>query len=178
MPSDSVRHVYDGRIVHLRIERVALPNGQSVELEVIRHHGASAVAAVHADGQVVLIRQYRHAAGGYIWELPAGILHDASEAPAACAARELREETGLSAREWRPLGSIMTTPGFTDERIHLFLARGLEQGDHTRDHDEVIEEVRTVPLADALTMIRRGEIVDGKTIAGLYLAADAIREAA
>ena len=178
MPSDSVRHVYDGRIVHLRIERVALPNGQSVELEVIRHQGASAVAAVHADGQVVLIRQYRHAAGGYIWELPAGILHDASEAPAACAARELREETGLSAREWRPLGSIMTTPGFTDERIHLFLARGLEQGDHTRDHDEVIAEVRMVPLADALAMIRRGEIVDGKTIAGLYLAADAIREAA
>jgi ADP-ribose pyrophosphatase len=165
MSSESVRNVYDGRIVHLRIERVALPNGETVELELIRHRGASAVAAVHADGRVVLIRQYRYAAGGYIWELPAGILIDANE-------------PGLSAREWRPLGSIMTTPGFTDERIHLFLARGLEEGSHSRDHDEVIAEVRTVPLADALAMIRRGEIVDGKTIAGLYLAADAIREAA
>jgi ADP-ribose pyrophosphatase len=178
MSSESVRHVYDGRIVHLRIERVALPNGQTVELELIRHQGASAVAAVDADEHVTLIRQYRYAAGGYIWELPAGILSDPDETPVACAERELREETGLTAREWRPLGSILTTPGFTDERIHLFLARGLEQGDHARDHDEVIEEVRTLPLADALAMIRRGEIVDGKTIAGLYLAADAIREAA
>ena len=178
MSSESVRHVYDGRIVHLRIERVALPNGQAVELELIRHKGASAVAAVDADERVTLIRQYRYAAGGYIWELPAGILSDDDETPVACAERELREETGLSAREWRPLGSMLTTPGFTDERIHLFLARGLEQGDHARDHDEVIAEVRTIPLADALAMIRGGEIVDGKTIAGLYLAADAIREAA
>lgn len=178
MSPESVRHIYDGRIVKLRVERVALPNGEHVELELIRHRGASAVAAVDADGRVVLIRQYRYAAGGYIWELPAGILNDANEAPAACAERELREETGLSAREWRPLGSIMTTPGFTDERIHLFLARGLQEGAHTRDHDEVIAEVRTIPLADALAMIRRGEIVDGKTIVGLYLAADAIREAA
>jgi ADP-ribose pyrophosphatase len=178
MSSESVRHVYDGRVVHLRIERVALPNGQTVDLELIRHQGASAVAAVDADGRVTLIRQYRHAAGGYIWELPAGILSDAEETPVACAERELREETGLTAREWRPLGSIVTTPGFTDERIHLFLARGLEQGEHARDHDEVIAEVRTIPLGDALTMIRRGDIVDGKTVAGLYLAADAIREAA
>jgi ADP-ribose pyrophosphatase len=178
MSSESVRHVYDGRIVHLRIERVALPNGQTVELELIRHKGASAVAAVDADGRVTLIRQYRYAAGGYIWELPAGILSDENETPVACAERELREETGLSAREWRPLGSILTTPGFTDERIHLFLARGLEQGDHARDHDEVIAEVRTIPLTDAVAMIRRGEIVDGKTVAGLYLAADAVREAA
>ena len=178
MSSESVRRVYDGRIVHLRIERVALPNGQTVELELVRHQGAAAVAAVDAAGAVTLIYQYRYAAGGYIWELPAGILQDANETPVACAERELREETGLSAREWRPLGSIVTTPGFTDERIHLFLARGLEEGDHARDHDEVISEVRTIPLADALAMIRRGEIVDGKTIAGLYLAADAIREAA
>jgi 8-oxo-dGTP pyrophosphatase MutT (NUDIX family) len=178
MSSESVRHIYDGRIVHLRVERVALPNGQTVELELIRHKGASAVAAVDGKGRVTLIRQYRYAAGGYVWELPAGILSDDDETPVACAERELREETGLSAREWRPLGSIFTTPGFTDERIHLFLARGLKQGKHARDHDEVIAEVRTIPLADALAMIRRGEIVDGKTIAGLYLAADAIREAA
>ena len=178
MPPEPVQEIYDGRIVKLRLERVALPNGTTVTLEIVRHGGASAVAAVDADGRVVLIRQYRYAAGGYIWELPAGILQSKDEAPLDCAVRELREETGLSARIWRPLGSIVTTPGFTDERIHLFLARDLEQGDHTRDHDEVIAETRSVPLAEAIAMVRRGEIVDGKTIAGLYLAADAIREAA
>jgi 8-oxo-dGDP phosphatase len=177
MPS-AVEDIYTGRIVHLRRERVELPNGQTVELEVVRHKGASAVAAVDERERVTLIHQYRHAAGGYIWELPAGILKDGGELPADCAVRELREETGLSAREWRHLGTIATTPGFSDERIHLFLARGLEQAEHARDHDEVIDEMRAVPIDDALAMIRRGEIVDGKTVAGLYLAADALREAA
>ena len=177
MPTEPVQRIYDGRIVKLTLERVELPNGETVTLELVRHAGASAVAAVDEDGRVVLIRQYRYAAGGYIWELPAGLLHR-DEPPVACAARELREETGLSARDWRPLGSIMTTPGFTDERIHLFLARGLEEGAHTRDQDEVIAETRAVPLDEAIAMVRRGDIVDGKTIAGLYLAADAIREAA
>ncbi len=161
--SSVVEEIYQGRIVHLRRERVELPNGQTIVLEVVRHKGASA---------------YRHAAGGYIWELPAGILQDGGEPPADCAVRELREETGITAREWRQLGTITTTPGFSDERIHLFLARGLEQAEHARDHDEIIDEMRAVPLADALGMIRRGEIVDGKTVAGLYLAADALREAA
>jgi ADP-ribose pyrophosphatase len=172
------RVVYEGRIVNLRIESVSLPNGKTVELELMRHPGAAAVAAVDDGGRVVLIRQYRHATGGYIWELPAGILNEEAEPPRACAARELREEVGLEAREWRALGMIYTTPGFCDERIHLFLARGLTQGDHERDHDEVIEEVRAVPIDEALAMIRRGDIVDGKTVAGLYRAADAVRESA
>jgi ADP-ribose pyrophosphatase len=176
--SSDVEHIYDGRIVHLRRERVALPNGQTVDLEIIRHVGASAVAAVDDAGRVVLIHQYRHAAGGYVWELPAGVLNDPDELPADCAVRELREETGISARDWRHLGTIFTTPGFTDERIHLFLAQGLAQAATERDHDEVIDEVRAVPMADAIAMIRRGEIVDGKSVAGLYLAADALREAA
>jgi ADP-ribose pyrophosphatase len=157
---------------------VSLPNGKTVELELMRHPGAAAVAAVDDGGRVVLIRQYRHATGGYIWELPAGILNEEAEPPRACAARELREEVGLEAREWRALGMIYTTPGFCDERIHLFLARGLTQGDHERDHDEVIDEVRAVPIDEALAMIRRGDIVDGKTVAGLYRAADAVREPA
>jgi ADP-ribose pyrophosphatase len=170
--------IYQGKVVNLRIETVTLPNGAVTDLEIMHHVGASAVAAVDDAGRVVLIRQFRYAAGGYIWELPAGILQTADEPPADCAKRELREETGLAAREWRPLGSILTTPGFCDEQIHLFLARGLEQREHARDHDEVIAEMRPVALDDALAMIRRGEIVDGKTIVGLYRAADALREAA
>ena len=177
MASD-VEDIYRGRIVHLRRERVRLPNDAEVDLEVVRHVGASAVAAVDDAGRVILIRQYRHATGGYIWELPAGILSSPDEPPAACAIRELREEVGVSAREWRALGTIFTTPGFSDERIHLFLARGLDQRAHEREDDEVIDEVRAVPLGDAIAMVRRGDIVDGKTIVGLYLAADAMREAA
>jgi ADP-ribose pyrophosphatase len=177
MPGELIQKIYDGRIVKLGLERVRLPSGETIELEIIRHKGASAVAAVDDQERVVLIRQYRYAAGGFIWELPAGIL-DGDEQPAACAVRELREEVGLTAREWRPLGSIVTTPGFCDERIHLFLARGLADVGHARGADEVIEETRAVPVGEALAMIRRGEIVDGKTVAGLYLAADALRAAA
>ena len=171
------RQIYEGRIVNLAIERVTLPNGASVELELMHHRGAAAVAAVDQGEQVTLIRQYRHAAGGFLWELPAGVL-DAGEAPATCAARELREEVGLAARELTPLGAILTTPGFCDERIHLFLARDLSDTPVARGHDEVISDVRRVPVRDALRMVQRGEIVDGKTIAGLYLAAAAIGVAA
>ena len=169
------RVIYEGRIVHLRIEPVRLPNGRIVELELMHHAGAAAVAAVDEAERVVLIRQYRYAAGGYIWELPAGVLDAPDEPPAECAVRELREEVGLEAREWSPLGTIVTTPGFCDERIHLFLARGLTSTTAARGHDEVIEEVRAVPIVDALAMIRGGEIVDGKTVAGLYRAADVVR---
>jgi len=164
------RQIHRGRVVDLGIEDVTLPSGDTIELEIVRHAGAAAVAAVDDEGRVVLIRQYRHAAGGFIWEIPAGILH-AGEAPVVCAARELREEVGLGAGTLAPLGSIMTTPGFTDERIHLFLGRDLTDGETDRDDDEVIDEVRRVPLRDALAMVRGGEIVDSKTIAGLHLAA-------
>ena len=168
------RRIYQGRIVDLRVERVTLPNGTVVDLELMHHVGAAAVAAADDAQRTVLIRQYRHAAGGYIWELPAGVLASPEEPPAACAARELREEAGLVARELRALGTIFTTPGFCDERIHLFLARGLGDAPHAHEADEVITEIARVPLRDALGMIQRGEIVDGKTIAGLYLAAAAL----
>jgi ADP-ribose pyrophosphatase len=166
--------IYKGRIVDLRVERVTLPNGAVVDLELMRHPGAAAVAAVDDAGRVTLICQYRHAAGGYIWELPAGVLHGPAEQPAACAARELREEVGLEAGEVLPLGTILTTPGFCDERIHLFLARGLRETESAHDADEVIAEIRRIPLSDALAMIRQGEIVDAKTIAGLHLAGAAL----
>lgn len=170
--------IYEGRVVNLTLEAVELPNGETVELEILHHAGAAAVAAVDDAGRVVLIRQYRHAAGGYIWELPAGMLGSPDEPPAACAVRELREEVGLAARDLRLLGSILTTPGFCDEQIHIFLARGLEQVGADRGRDEVIDEVREVPIADALDMVRRGDIVDAKTIVGLHLAFDALREVA
>jgi len=168
------RQIYKGRIVDLRIERVTLPNGHAVDLELMHHPGASAVAAVDEARQVVLIRQYRHAAGGYIWELPAGVLASPDEAPADCAARELREETGLVAGELRQLGTIFTTPGFCDERIHLFLAERLTAEAHAHEADEVIAEIARMPLTEALGRIRSGDIVDGKTIAGLHLAAAAL----
>lgn len=168
------RQIYKGRIVDLRLERVTLPNGHALDLELMHHPGASAVAAVDDTGRVVLLRQYRHAAGGYIWELPAGVLAGPDEAPAACAARELREEAGLVAGELRQLGTIFTTPGFCDERIHLFLARQLSADTHAHDADEVIAEIARVPMAEALGRIRAGDIVDGKTIAGLHLAAAAL----
>jgi ADP-ribose pyrophosphatase len=172
----AVREIYRGRIVDLRVEDVTLPNGATVALELLRHRGASAVVAIDDANRAVLIRQYRYAAGGYIWELPAGVLDTAGEAPVACAARELREEAGQVAQELRQLGTIFTTPGFTDERIHLFLARGLRDEGVAHEADEVIAEIRWIPLPEALAMIRRGEIVDGKTIAGLHLAAAALAE--
>jgi ADP-ribose diphosphatase len=165
------REIYRGRIVDLGIEPVTLPNGAEVELEVVRHPGAAAVVAVDDAGCVVLIRQFRHAAGGYIWEVPAGVLDRPGEAPEACAARELLEETGVRAGRLTPLAAIFTTPGFTDERIHLVLAQDLSQEQAAPGHDEVIAEVTRTPLREALAMIRRGDIVDSKTICGLYLAA-------
>ncbi len=162
------QHIYKGRIVDLRLEEVTLPNQVTVTLEVIRHPGAAAVVAVDSDGSVTLIRQYRHAAGGYIWEIPAGKL-DPGEEPIRCAARELREEVGLVAGELVPLGSILTAPGFCDERIHLFLARHLTSAPQQLDDDEVLT-VSRMPLAAAVAMIHRGEILDAKSIAGLHQA--------
>ena len=171
------RQIYKGRIVDLRVERVTLPNGATVELELMHHVGASAVVAVDADERVILLHQYRHAAGGYIWELPAGILESPDEPPEACAARELGEEAGVRAADLLHLGTILTTPGFCDERIHLFLARRLTETGHGHEPDEVIAEIARIPFPEALAMIRRGEIVDGKTIAGLHLAAGSLASA-
>lgn len=165
----AIRQIYKGRVVDLRLETVTLPNQVTVTLEMIRHPGAAAIVPVHEDGSVTLVRQYRHAADGYIWEIPAGKL-DAGEEPVCCAARELREEVGLKAGELLRLGVIFTAPGFCDERIHLFLARQLTATAQQLDEDEVLS-VSRVPLPQALDMIRSGAIQDAKTIAGLYHAA-------
>lgn len=167
------RQIYKGRVLDVRLEEVRLPNDVTVSLEMIRHPGAAAIVALDDEGCVTLIHQFRHAAGGFIWEIPAGKL-DHGEEPVQCARRELQEEAGLRAQELIHLGAVLTAPGFCDERIHLFLARGLSTAPQQLDHDEVLTVSHT-PLSDALEMIRRGEIQDAKTIAGLHLAAEHIK---
>ena len=165
--------IYQGRIVDLGLEDVVLPNGARVQLEVIRHRGAAAIVPLHDDRTVTLVHQFRPAAGGMIWEVPAGVI-DGGEAPEICAARELREEVQLEARTLTRLATILTTPGFTDERIHLFLAEGLTVAEGAPEADEYIE-VSRVPLEQALAWIADGTIVDGKTICALHLAERARR---
>ena len=163
------KSIYRGRIVDLGLETVTLPSGVTVELEIIRHPGASAVVPLHRDGTVTLVRQYRHAGGGMHYEIPAGVL-EAGEAPEACAARELSEEVQLAAGTLTPLTTIHTTPGFTDERIHIFLGTNLSGTDGVPEEDEYLQPVR-MPLSEAVARIHAGEITDGKTICGLLLAA-------
>ena len=163
----SRRLVYDGRIVKLGIEQAQLPSGRTVSLEIIRHPGAATVVPLHDDGTVTLVHQYRHAGGGMHHEVPAGLL-EPGEAPAACAARELAEEVQL-AGTLTPLGCIHTTPGFTDERIHIFRATGLRPAAGAPEDDEYIQVVR-IPVSEALAMVRDGRITDAKTICALHLA--------
>lgn len=167
-PVDRRREIYRGRVVNLGVETVTLPNGATVELEVIRHQGASAVVPLREDGSVLLIRQYRHAAGGFIYEIPAGKL-DPGEDPLACAERELEEETGHRAGRLEYLLTFFTTPGFTDEIIHIYLATELTPGVQHLEHDEVLDVVE-MPLEHALQRIADGTIRDGKTIIGLQTA--------
>ncbi len=163
-----MKKLYAGRVVDLNLEDVRLPNGRTTQLEIIRHSGASAVVPLRENGRVVLIRQFRYAAGGMIIEVPAGRL-EAGEEPLSCARREMAEEVGLKAGRWDSLGEIWTTPGFTDEKIHLFLARDLTEVQASPEDDEVIEVVE-FSLEESVAMIRRGEIQDGKTICALTMA--------
>ena len=166
----SSSRLYSGRIVNLDLDTVRFPDESIGQLEMLRHPGAAAVVPFldppgGADPRVVLIRQFRHAADGYIWEVPAGRL-DGGEPPEVCAARELEEETGMRARRLERLTTICTTPGFTDERIHLFLADGLDPGAEHREADEFME-LHTLRWSQVLGMIQRGEIVDAKTLVSL-----------
>jgi ADP-ribose pyrophosphatase len=165
MKAEHTKRIFKGRIVTLDIDTVTLPNGATVELEMIHHPGAAAVVPIKENGVVILIRQYRHAAGGYIYEIPAGKLHP-GEDPKCCAARELEEEIGYRASSIELLVSILTTPGFTDEVIHIYKGTGLTVAKQNLDHDEVIEIVE-MPLEKAIARIEDGTIKDGKTIIGL-----------
>jgi len=166
--------IHTGKIIKLDRDRVRYPDNSEAELDIVRHPGASAIVPFLTDPdgedpQILLLKQYRYAADGYIYEIPAGRL-DPGEDPAACAARELKEETGCTAKSIVPLFTMLTTPGFTDELIHLFLATDITHGESAREADEFADVV-VMRLSEALELIQRGEIPDGKTaLAILYSA--------
>jgi len=162
--------VYSGRRINVDLDRVRFPDGSTGQLEMVRHPGAAAVvpfldALASTDPRVILFRQYRWAAEGMLWEIPAGTL-DPGEAPEHCAQRELREEAGVKAADLVRLTTIFTTPGFTDERIHLFAATGLTRVPAAREADEFIETV-DVRWSEVGRMLRDGRIQDGKTMTAL-----------
>jgi ADP-ribose pyrophosphatase len=166
--------VYAGRIVKLFRDTVRFPDGSTGELDIVRHPGASAIVpfltdATGADPQLLLIKQYRYAAGGFIYEIPAGMLNP-GEDPLDCARRELKEETGCTAQKIEHLFTLLTTPGFTDERINIYMATGLERGDTAHESDEFLT-IETMTLSSALRLIQKGEITDGKTALGILFAA-------
>ena len=169
------RPVYRGRIVDLSVDTVRFPDGSIGELEFMAHAGASCVLPVVGDlndddPDILLLRQYRYAAGGVLWEVPAGMPDRVGEPWDECARRELEEETGRRAGALRPLTRIHTTPGFTDEVIHLWMASELEDGTAELDDDEFVEVVQ-LPLSRALEMVRDGTITDCKSVATLLYAA-------
>jgi ADP-ribose pyrophosphatase len=170
----STRRAYTGKVINLDLDTVEFPDGTTGELEMVRHPGASAVVPFLSDPrgddpQLLLIKQYRYAADGYMYEIPAGRLNP-GEDPAECAKRERREETGCTATSIEHLYTMYTTPGFTDERIHLYMATGLEQGQAAHESDEFLT-VEPVALSRALEMIRSGELNDGKTAVAILYAA-------
>lgn len=163
-----IKTIFDGRIIKLSQETVELPDGRMMTLEIVHHPGGAVIAAIDEKQQVCLIRQHRHAVGDWVWELPAGLL-EAGEQPETSARRELQEETGLSALDWRPLGQILSSPGFCDEKLHLFLATSLSHGEASPDENEFIE-MHWVPLDQAVDMALQGEIDDAKSVIGLLRA--------
>lgn len=161
--------IYDGKILHVERWQVTCPNGCEAAREIVVHKGAAAVVPVFEDGTTLLVRQHRVAVDRMTLEIPAGKLDSAQEDPLDCAVRELREETGLSAKAMTHMTTILTTPGFCTEKIAIYLAQGLSQGDTHPDEDEFLGLIR-MPLDEAVSLVMRGEIRDSKTICGLMMA--------
>ena len=165
--------IYDGKILHVERWQVTCPNGRSAVREIVVHKGAAAVVPVYPDGTTLLVRQHRVAVDRVTLEIPAGKLDSAGEDPLDCAVRELEEETGLRAGRMTLLTSLLTTPGFCTEKIAIYLAQDLTQGQTHPDEDEFLDLVR-MPLEEAVELVMRGEIRDGKTICGLLMAKEAL----
>ena len=166
--------IHDGRVVHLSVDTVRFPDGSVGELELVRHRGASAVLPVlgrrgDVDPEVLLLRQYRYAAGGVIYEVPAGII-EPGESWEECALRELEEEAGVRAGELVELTTIHTTPGFTNEQIHLYAAFDLTPGEARADDDEYLD-IDRLPLSRVLELARSGEMTDAKSLVTVLYAA-------
>ena len=166
----SSEKVFDGALLHIEHWQVELPDGRTALREIARHIGAVAVIPVDKDGNVTMVYQYRPALGRVTIEIPAGKLDSADEDPLEAAQRELREETGLTASKWTRLGAIVPSPGYLTERIHLFLAEDMTQGDTDPDDDEFLN-VERIPLSDLIERVMRGEIEDAKTQSGILMAA-------
>jgi ADP-ribose pyrophosphatase len=160
------RLLHQGRVFKLFSDDVVLPNGTATCIDVIRHPGAAAIVAWTTTDHIVLIKQYRYSLDAEIWEIPAGTL-DAMETPLACAQRELGEETGFQAAQWEVLGSMTPVPGYSDEQLHLYLARDLTPVPRALDADEIVN-VSEIPFEQALEMVDQGLIQDAKTIAALF----------
>jgi len=172
MTIESVKSIYAGRVIQVNIERVRLPNNEVADLEIMHHPGGAAVVAVDDDMRVCLLHQFRHAAGGWLWELPAGKI-DNREPPAQTAHRELQEEAGMTAAAWRSLGEYVSSPGVFTEVIHLFLATQLtEVGKRPEAHE--VFEVHWRPFKDVLAMAHHGELRDGKSLVGVFRAAEVL----
>jgi 8-oxo-dGTP pyrophosphatase MutT (NUDIX family) len=174
--TDDVRSIYQGRVLHLTLEDVELPNGARAQLEIAHHPGGAAIVALDSSNRVCLLRQYRHAAGGWVTELPAGKI-DNREPPLQCAQRELAEEAAVHAGRWDSLGDFLSSPGVLTEVIHVFLARDLRPSEAVPEAHEVFE-TSWVPFGEALATAASGGIRDGKTLVGLFWAHSALaREA-
>ena len=165
----SSRRIYDGRVIKLDVLDIELSNGQKSMREIVRHPGAVAIVALDDQRNVLMVRQWRMAAERVMLEIPAGTLNSGEE-PLACADRELQEETGQKAGKLEPLGAFFVAPGYTTEKIHLFLATGLTESRLPMDDDEFIE-LEHIPLEEAVRRVTSGEIEDGKTITGILRAA-------
>lgn len=166
---EHVTPIWTGRVLQLNLERVRLPNGASAELEIAHHPGGAAVVAIDDQERVCLLHQFRHAAGGWIRELPAGKI-DNREPPLQTAQRELAEEGAVSAAHWRSLGDYLSSPGVFTEVIHLYLATGLTPAPAAPEQHEVFS-IEWRPFREVLAMAQSGELRDGKTIVGLFRAA-------
>jgi ADP-ribose pyrophosphatase len=163
----NIKNIYNVKIFNVALERVTLPNGVIKDREVVRHPGAAAMVPLLDNGNVVLVKQHRHAVNDYLWEIPAGTL-EPHEEPVTCARRELIEETGYEAKNLDKLMEILPAPGYTDEHIHIFLATGLTLTEQRLEDDEILT-VQPTPFDKAIEMIETGEIHDAKTIVGLLL---------